>query len=609
MERIREAISNLKDRPQSLLVPDEQIATSLRSSMIALCKAARLPITVDNMDAEQIWAQLVPHNENAFGSQPLLSSSTIEDHGGPSEEADSASSIKSDNSVVGHREVDEGDDEEEDDDDDDNDDHDEDEEADEEDDDEAEAALEAELDKLGASKGGFRLGQAGSRGKKKKVQDDSGMELDLLESDEGGEDDAEEEGEEDEEDEEALMDEMFGAGNYDPDELGEDEEAEQEMDEEEEDLGDDLEDEEPTSKGPGSKRKRARFADEEEGHLDGEGPAPAKRIDADVATPFEKERLKVERMIAKLEKESVNPRHWSLMGEVSAKSRPMNSLLEVDVDFDHVAKPKPVVTEEFTEKLEEMIKRRVAEGRFDDVERKVKLTTAADALLKPTVESMEDPRKRVGLADLYEKEFLEKKKVEAAEGGGEQRATELTALDKQEIEVLEAWRKLSYMLDSLSNLHFTPKVANLKEAEVVHKKDVAAIAMEEATPVAVSNATLLAPQDLFRPPTGKHADKSAAELQREDRRAIRRSKKEEGKAKERRIHTQHKNKELLAKQTTGLADKKDAALGAVEDAAAKGKPLAVKIKGAKREKLRPGREKNQSVTDLMGIRLKHPKKK
>ena len=56
-------------------------------------------------------------------------------------------------------------------------------------------------------------------------------------------------------------------------------------------------------------------------------------------------------------------------GEASAKERPKNSVLEADLEFDHVQTPPPVVSEEMTEKLEDIIKGRIAEQRFDDVER------------------------------------------------------------------------------------------------------------------------------------------------------------------------------------------------------------------------------------------------
>lgn len=47
--------------------------------------------------------------------------------------------------------------------------------------------------------------------------------------------------------------------------------------------------------------------------------------------------------------------------QVNAAKRPKNSALEVDLDFEHNVRPAPVITEEVTASLEELIKNRVSE--------------------------------------------------------------------------------------------------------------------------------------------------------------------------------------------------------------------------------------------------------
>lgn len=67
--------------------------------------------------------------------------------------------------------------------------------------------------------------------------------------------------------------------------------------------------------------------------------------------------------ISQLEDEAMGDKPWHLVGEVSASRRPLNSALEIDMDYDTTNKPPPAPTEEATQSLEEMIKRRIAEAR------------------------------------------------------------------------------------------------------------------------------------------------------------------------------------------------------------------------------------------------------
>merc|ERR1711991_892594 len=71
---------------------------------------------------------------------------------------------------------------------------------------------------------------------------------------------------------------------------------------------------------------------------------------------------KLMRQIEQLEEENIGTKHWSLMGEATANKRPKNSLLEMDVSFQHATRVQDV--EEKTEKfetLEDLIKQRIFE--------------------------------------------------------------------------------------------------------------------------------------------------------------------------------------------------------------------------------------------------------
>lgn len=75
----------------------------------------------------------------------------------------------------------------------------------------------------------------------------------------------------------------------------------------------------------------------------------------------EKRQAALAKQIAELESEAVGPKDWTLLGEATARARPENSLLEEHLDFEHVGKVVPVVTEETVKTLEEMIKKRIIE--------------------------------------------------------------------------------------------------------------------------------------------------------------------------------------------------------------------------------------------------------
>ena len=49
--------------------------------------------------------------------------------------------------------------------------------------------------------------------------------------------------------------------------------------------------------------------------------------------------------------------------------RPLNSALELDLDFERTLKPPPQPTEEATASLEDLIRERIADAKWDDVPR------------------------------------------------------------------------------------------------------------------------------------------------------------------------------------------------------------------------------------------------
>jgi U3 small nucleolar RNA-associated protein MPP10 len=150
-----------------------------------------------------------------------------------------------------------------------------------------------------------------------------------------------------------------------------------------------------------------------------------------------------------LEAENIAKKDWTLMGEASSRMRPQNSLLEKDLEFERVMKAVPVITEETVVGLEDRIKARILEGRFDDVVRKRPVDDKP--FLSSRVFELQDTKSKQSLAQIYEDEY-----TAAQTGGlvGEDRDGKLQAEHK---EITKIWETISSKLDALSNAHFTPK--------------------------------------------------------------------------------------------------------------------------------------------------------
>jgi U3 small nucleolar RNA-associated protein MPP10 len=100
---------------------------------------------------------------------------------------------------------------------------------------------------------------------------------------------------------------------------------------------------------------------EDDDHVETEEDQTKEEGDEVGKSAHEKRLERVKQQIEEFEMQNVGQKDWTLGGEASAKARPLNSLLEEDLEFDHAAKPVPVITQETTETLEDMIKKRIVE--------------------------------------------------------------------------------------------------------------------------------------------------------------------------------------------------------------------------------------------------------
>lgn len=206
----------------------------------------------------------------------------------------------------------------------------------------------------------------------------------------------------------------------------------------------------------------------------------------------EKQRAKISAEIRRLEAAAISKRDWTLSGEARAADRPLNSLIEEDLEFERAGKPVPVITAEVSEGMEALIKRRILGREFDEVvRRRPEALGAAGTARRGRVE-IDDTRPSQGLADIYEAEHL---KV-TDPGYVDQRST---ALKKQHGEIARLWKDVSAKLDVLSNLHFKPKRAEVS-VQVVGDKPT--ISMEDARPGAAEGGgaeSRLAPHEIYAP--------------------------------------------------------------------------------------------------------------
>jgi len=205
----------------------------------------------------------------------------------------------------------------------------------------------------------------------------------------------------------------------------------------------------------------------------------------------ERRQAKLAEEIRKLEAANVAKREWQLSGEARAADRPVNSLLEENLDFERAGKPVPIITAEVSEDIEALIKRRILASEFDEVLRRRPDDLATGPLRRGRFE-LDDSKSGKGLAELYEEDLLRETDPNFVDAKDEK-------LKKEHDEISALWKSLCAKLDSLSSSHFKPKPA-APNLEI--RVDAPAIEMEDARPTAggeVAGASMLAPQEVYKP--------------------------------------------------------------------------------------------------------------
>ncbi|XP_032956266.1 U3 small nucleolar ribonucleoprotein protein MPP10 isoform X2 [Rhinolophus ferrumequinum] len=326
-------------------------------------------------------------------------------------------------------------------------------------------------------------------------------------------------------------------------ELGSDEEeeeiAEEEEEEEEESISETDEDNDlETSEDMKQHKetsKRVTFALPDDEETEATDTLNVQKDSDEVKSSFEKRQEKMNEKIASLEKELLEKKPWQLQGEVTAQKRPENSLLEETLYFDHAVRLAPVITEETTLQLEDIIKQRIRDQAWDDVVRKEKPKEDAYEYKKRL--TLDHEKSKLSLAEIYEQEYLKLSQQKTAEEE-----------NPEHVEIQKMMDSLFLKLDALSNFHFIPKPP-VPEMKVV--SNLPAITMEEVAPVSVSDAALLAPEEVKE--KNKAGDmKTTAEKTATDKKRERRKKKYQKRLK---IKEKERRRKVLEKSNADQAGK------------------------------------------------------
>ncbi|CUM57062.1 uncharacterized protein AC631_05721 [Debaryomyces fabryi] len=254
--------------------------------------------------------------------------------------------------------------------------------------------------------------------------------------------------------------------------------------------------------------------------------------DTENLSSYQKQQQQIQAEIAALESELVADKKWTMKGEIASKDRPQDSLLDdpesASLEFDRTSKPVPVITQEVTESIEDLIKRRIKEGEFDDLPKRI-ITDISKFHNRQKFELSEQKSSK-SLAEIYEDQYnnVDENKEVSEE------------LQKQHDEISELFTKVTHKLDSLCSAHFIPKPHQMKTIDI-KVSDAASISMEDAQPLHVSNETTLAPQEIYKIGDDKPAANGAKgrsevllksglsyskdELSREDKQRLRRANK------------------------------------------------------------------------------------
>lgn len=209
----------------------------------------------------------------------------------------------------------------------------------------------------------------------------------------------------------------------------------------------------------------------------------------------EKQRARIADEIRRLETANVSKKEWMIAGEARAAERPVNSLIEEDLEFERIGKPVPVATAEVSEGIEDLVKRRIIAKEFDEITRRYPGVSDGQEAKRGRFE-LDDTKPKQSLTELYESDHLRATAPNYADPKNQK-------LVRAHAEIRGLWKEISSQLDTLSNWHYKPRTP---QADINVVPDVATVTMEDARPTAggsLGGSAALAPQEIYAPGDGK----------------------------------------------------------------------------------------------------------
>ncbi|EGE03606.1 U3 small nucleolar RNA-associated protein MPP10 [Trichophyton equinum CBS 127.97] len=293
----------------------------------------------------------------------------------------------------------------------------------------------------------------------------------------------------------------------------------------------------------------------------------------------EKRRAQIADEIRRLEAANVAKKDWTLMGEAQSNARPINSLIEEDLDFERVGKPVPIITTEVSNDIESLIKRRIITKEFDDIIRRRPLAIGEQGGAAKRKFELDESKPQHSLAELYEQDHLRATDPGFIDKGAEK-------LRKEHNEVIQLWEEISCQLDTLSNWHFKPKRPQV-DLNVVSNVDT--ITMEDAQPTTRGESGIasgnMAPHEIYNPSETRMAGeiklKSGVSLAKDEL-------SKEAKLRHRRREAQKKRK----RESQAAASKPDSASSQKKELVSNLKKGGVKVIG-----------KGGNLTDVQGNKI------